>query len=465
MVALWNPSGRALRRSTETRLALTLRARSTGKGLVFLVLVGQFLALIALVTLTPGPVAWPAVVATVALLVMYMEGALGTQVGLSALDRLPGVLTAFALATGTIAAGLSWLHEDQVALAMLRFGPVAALVSWSTLAATYAIGRAARAHGWFMDRAVVVGSGRVADRLDLALAQRPEYGLELVGFVTPSPQDAPPSQYLGQPDELLSACIREDAYVVIVAYSRDSESAMLGPIRQCIASGRRVLVVPRFFEDLDRHQVGNGVWGVPLQALPMPNAGHARRFAKRALDVTLASAAFVFLLPVMAISALAIRWETGGVLFRQVRVGRDELPIEILKFQTLKPQTVAESDTTWNVSTDSRLGPVGRFLRRTSIDELPQLWNVIRGDMSLVGPRPERPYFVEQFKESVPGYSGRHRVQVGLTGWAQVHQLRGDTSIEERARFDNAYVASWSPWEDVKIILRTLPEVFRRSGG
>ena len=211
--------------------------------------------------------------------------------------------------------------------------------------------------------------------------------------------------------------------------------------------------------------MGAGVWGVPLQALPMPHAGRVRRAAKRALDFAVAGGAFALLLPLMAVCALAVRRETGGILFRQMRVGRDELLIEILKFQTLEPQTVAESDTTWTVSGDSRIGPVGRLMRKTSLDELPQLWNVIRGDMSLVGPRPERPHFVEQFKETVPGYAARHRVQVGLTGWAQVHKLRGDSSIEERARFDNAYIASWSPWEDVKIMLRTVPEVFRRSGG
>ncbi len=137
----------------------------------------------------------------------------------------------------------------------------------------------------------------------------------------------------------------------------------------------------------------------------------------------------------------------------------------MLKFQTMKPANSAESDTLWNISNDDRVGPVGRFLRRSSLDELPQLWNILRGDMSLVGPRPERPHFVAQFKEEIPSYGARHRVPVGLTGWAQVHELRGDSSIEERARFDNAYAASWSPWEDVKIMLRTVREVIRGSGG
>jgi lipopolysaccharide/colanic/teichoic acid biosynthesis glycosyltransferase len=115
-----------------------------------------------------------------------------------------------------------------------------------------------------------------------------------------------------------------------------------------------------------------------------------------------------------------------------------------------------DADVTWDVSDDERVTAVGRFLRRTAIDELPQLWNVLRGDMSLVGPRPERPYFVNRFALAVPGYTDRHRLPVGLTGLAQVHGLKGDTSIRERARFDNAYIEHWSPWLDVTILVRTL---------
>ena len=124
------------------------------------------------------------------------------------------------------------------------------------------------------------------------------------------------------------------------------------------------------------------------------------------------------------------------------------------------------SDTTWSVTPDSeRLGPVGAFLRKSSIDELPQLWNILRGDMSFVGPRPERPYFVEQFSEQYEHYQDRLRMPAGLTGLAQIHDLRGDTSIDDRARFDNRYEDHWSLWSDVKIILKTVPKVFKGSGG
>jgi len=119
----------------------------------------------------------------------------------------------------------------------------------------------------------------------------------------------------------------------------------------------------------------------------------------------------------------------------------------------------------WNIAHDERLGPVGRFIRATSLDELAQLWNILRGDMTIVGPRPERPHFVASFTSAFPRYMARHRVPAGLTGWAQVHGLRGDTSIEDRARFDNYYIENWSLWADIKIILRTVSAVLRRQGG
>jgi lipopolysaccharide/colanic/teichoic acid biosynthesis glycosyltransferase len=136
----------------------------------------------------------------------------------------------------------------------------------------------------------------------------------------------------------------------------------------------------------------------------------------------------------------------------------------VLKFRTLRPRDEHESATRWNVAEDRRMSRVGHVLRRTSLDELPQLWNVLRGDMSLVGPRPERPYFVQRFSQLHPGYAARHRMPVGITGLAQVHGLRGDTSIEDRARFDNHYIDTWSLWQDVRILLYTAGSVFRLGG-
>jgi lipopolysaccharide/colanic/teichoic acid biosynthesis glycosyltransferase len=165
--------------------------------------------------------------------------------------------------------------------------------------------------------------------------------------------------------------------------------------------------------------------------------------------------------PVLVIAALAVRLGSPGpILFRQDRVGQRGHVVQILKFRSMRVNS--ESETRWGGSRDERITRVGRILRVTDIDELPQLFNVLRGDMSLVGPRPERPHFASQFDQQVIRYHDRLRVPCGLTGWAQVHGLRGDTSIEERARFDNYYIEHWSLWFDVVILVRTLAHVAAR---
>ncbi len=183
------------------------------------------------------------------------------------------------------------------------------------------------------------------------------------------------------------------------------------------------------------------------------------------MDAVLAAFGLLLAAPVMAACALAVRLADGpGVVFRQERVGRHGRTFVLLKFRTLRPADAQESATRWNVSSDERMSRVGRALRRTSLDELPQLWNVLRGDMSMVGPRPERPFFVAQFSRVHPGYQARHRMPVGITGLAQVNGLRGDTSIEERARFDNHYIETWSLWQDACVLARTAGSLFRLGG-
>jgi len=164
--------------------------------------------------------------------------------------------------------------------------------------------------------------------------------------------------------------------------------------------------------------------------------------------------------PLLLLVALVVKLTSPGpILFHQRRIGQHGREIEVPKFRSLRVNH--DSDTQWNVDDDPRVTWIGRILRRTAIDELPQLWSVLKGDMTLVGPRPERPLFVRRFTADIDGYGDRHRVPVGLTGWAQVHGLRGDTSIEERARFDNQYIEHWSLWRDVVVLFRTVAEVAR----
>ncbi|WP_051852338.1 sugar transferase [Streptomyces aureocirculatus] len=192
---------------------------------------------------------------------------------------------------------------------------------------------------------------------------------------------------------------------------------------------------------------------------PRPSVG------KRALDAAVSGTLLLLTGPLLLTCALVLRVTEGpGVIFRQERVGKDGRLFTLLKFRTHRPADPQESATRWSVADEHRISPFCRFLRSTSLDELPQLWNVLRGDMSLVGPRPERPFFVDRFSRRYPHYAHRHRMPTGVTGLAQVHGLRGDTSIEDRCRFDNAYIDSWSLWQDLCILLRTIGCLLRRTG-
>jgi lipopolysaccharide/colanic/teichoic acid biosynthesis glycosyltransferase len=202
---------------------------------------------------------------------------------------------------------------------------------------------------------------------------------------------------------------------------------------------------------------------MPLIPLRRPGQLSAGRVAKRALDAGAALAALVITGPVLAVAAAAVRLRLPRpVLFRQVRVVGGGQLAEIVKLRSLGQH--GDPDTSWTVAV-TQCGPLGRFLRITHIDELPQLVSVLRGDMSLVGPRPERPYFVRQFSQHIPGYLARQRMPAGMTGWAQVHRLNGDTSISDRARFDNAYIEYWSFWLDLVILARTVTSVAAEAAG
>ncbi|MEV4703384.1 sugar transferase [Actinoplanes sp. NPDC049316] len=306
--------------------------------------------------------------------------------------------------------------------------------------------------------AIVVGSGDLAVQLAEALRADRSYGIAPVGFVGPRTLTRSTLPVLAAADDLEKAVLRYKPLHLIVAFPATADGDLVAALRRCRRHGVTVHVVPRLFELAVGCGGTDSVRGIPLARL-RPEPVQMRRWAlKRLLDICGAAVALVLLAPVFLLCALAVKIESGrhGVLFRQERIGRDGEPFTIVKFRSLTPSTDLESQVTWNINTDARLGPVGKLLRFSSLDELPQLVNVLRGSMSLVGPRPERPYFVEQFQRTYAGYLDRHRVPAGITGWAQIHGLRGDTSIEERTRFDNHYIEHWSLGLDLKIILRTV---------
>jgi exopolysaccharide biosynthesis polyprenyl glycosylphosphotransferase len=326
-----------------------------------------------------------------------------------------------------------------------------------------------RCRGKVRHRTLIVGAGPVSVRLAATLQDRPYYGLDPVGFIdcdSPAPDQLLPAPVLGRYEELGQVIRRHEIRDVIVAFGGADEDDLVDILRTCDRLDVEVFLVPRLFELHNANRYTDEVWGIPLVRVRRAVFRSPWWKVKRAFDIVVSGVALIVLSPVLVACALAVRYEGGpGIIFRQQRVGLDGRPFDVLKFRSLKPVNEAESQTNWNIKHDDRLGPVGRFLRASSLDELPQLWNILRGDMSLVGPRPERPHFVEQFSTHIPRYTARHRVPAGLTGWSQAHGLRGDTSIEDRARFDNYYIENWSPWLDIKILVMTVGQVLRRQGG
>jgi exopolysaccharide biosynthesis polyprenyl glycosylphosphotransferase len=306
---------------------------------------------------------------------------------------------------------------------------------------------------------LVVGSGDVGIRLAEELRAEPGLGLAPVGLVGAAPvlRRRLPAPLLGPVEDLDAVVGAHRPRAIVVAFGDAPDAELVAALRRCRRSGVLVYLVPRLFELPVGHPDAELVGGIPLIRLRPEPANRWRRGAKRLLDIAGALVGLVLLAPVFAACALAVRCESGrGVLFRQERIGRSGKPFTIMKFRSLTPASTVESQVRWSIAHDARVGPVGRVLRGTSLDELPQLVNVLRGEMSLVGPRPERPFFVEQFQRAYAGYGDRHRVPAGITGWAQIHGLRGDTSIEDRVRYDNYYVENWSLGLDLKIIARTV---------
>jgi exopolysaccharide biosynthesis polyprenyl glycosylphosphotransferase len=390
-----------------------------------------------------------------------------SRLELAVLDDVPAYLVA-AVAGGLTFAGMSSVHADSGANAgtCVAFGVLSFALCVLSRVIAYPVVRRLRRSRLIAHPVVVVGTGDVGQRLAAAMRAHPEYGLKPVGFVdfevpTRLPRD-PILPILGDIGALPEIMAQFDAHDVVFAFSRQPDAYMVRIVRGCVRLDLQVFVVPRYFElcGTDRRARIETIWGIPLMRLRRWPLRRGNRWAKRLMDIVLAGSALALLSPVLALCALTVRLDGGPALFRQRRVGRSGRTFVLYKFRSMRADGT-DGDRRWSVDGDPRVTRVGRFLRWSSLDELPQLINVLRGDMSLVGPRPERPFFVQSFSDRVLRYAERHRVATGLTGWAQVNGLRGDTSIEERVTFDNYYIDNWSLWSDVKIMLRTITSLLR----
>ncbi|MFD6879159.1 MULTISPECIES: exopolysaccharide biosynthesis polyprenyl glycosylphosphotransferase [unclassified Streptomyces] len=448
-------------------------------GLVPLLAV-DVLAVAATAAATPASVLPPGAAAPALVLLVAAHTALHAQAGLYRPRLAPSALLELPALAGR--AAVLWCAAAAVLAAAL---PGHAL-GWSALLGAVCLQAVLACAGrGFVNQlhrrsavrrplsALVVGPGEGAGAVAAALHGRPEYGLRPVGIADTEPAaEGGTGQLplLATHEDIRRAVIQNSVRHAVFTRPPEADERTASLVRLFHDHGCRLwLADPAGTAKVTGMRVAqpaDQLWGYAVQPLLPRPSRPLERSAKRAIDSSLAALALLAAAPVMGACALAVRLSDGpGVIFRQERVGLYGRPFTLLKFRTLRANE-HESATRWTVAGDRGMSPVGSFLRKSSLDELPQLWNVVRGDMSLVGPRPERPFFVAKFSSVHPGYEARHRMPVGITGLAQINGLRGDTSIEDRARFDNHYIDTWSLWQDLWILARTAASFFRfRLGG
>jgi exopolysaccharide biosynthesis polyprenyl glycosylphosphotransferase len=408
-------------------------------------------------------------------MLLYLRGMYKRTLSISILDGILPVLSAISVAA-------------MACLAVVVFSDPASrpagLMARAWLFATVYVGagrmllsvsqRRARDRGLLGRRAVIVGAGKVGAHVARRLEDHPFYGLRPIGFLD---SDPPPmvdvadrrAPVLGGPGDLERVARDEGVEHVILAFSAEADQRLVPLVRQCDELGLEVSVVPRLYEAINERVALDHLGGLPLLALRAVDPKGWQFATKHAFDRVAAALLLVLLSPVLAAVALGVKVSSPGpTLFLQRRVGRDGQVFDLLKFRSMRlpgddagdfrPQPGAAPG---GVEGQDRRTRFGRFIRRSSLDELPQLLNVLRGEMSLIGPRPERPEFVNLFGGDIDRYKDRHRVKSGITGWAQVNGYRGQTSLADRVEWDNFYIENWSLWLDVKILLLTFVAIAR----
>ncbi|MDR7300173.1 sugar transferase [Haloactinomyces albus] len=420
----------------------------------FLMPVIDGLALVTLILVT-GMGWFGAVYAPTVLAILAAEGQHRTRFCLRVSDQVPRIAAAAALPLILL---LPWKPVDGAALS--------ALLATCTLISFRGGGclvlRAVHRRGWWHEPTLIVGTGSPAFDIAQLLDEHPELGLRPRGFLDRGSSGRSGAPMPGPLEELGEVVRRHGISRVLVCSPAISEAELTSLLRACRPLSADVCVVPRL------HELGmavprgclDEVWGIPL--VPLRHHAHTGAGAKvkRALDLVLGALLCVVAAPLLILLTAAVRVSSGRrVFFHQERVTRSGRSASVVKLRTVAPG----AQQNWSVS-EQQCTRLGRWLRATHFDELPQLLNVVRGDMSLVGPRPERPHFARRFAGEIPRYADRHRMPGGMTGWAQVHGLHGDTSIRQRARFDNQYIEYWSLWMDAVIVARTLATVLVGSG-
>ncbi|NBC15827.1 MAG: undecaprenyl-phosphate glucose phosphotransferase [Bacteroidetes bacterium] len=379
-------------------------------------------------------------------------------------QRLPRLIFAVAKAVLlellVVTASLSFYRELYFSrLTVIFFGILTPVLMIVVRVVFYYYARRVRQQGKHLKRVLIVGAGKAGRRLERSFQQYPWMGFEVVGFLDDHKLDDP--DVLGPTDEAAAIVDRFEQTApidyVYIALPLTAAERIEGIVDAMSTRLAHVCLVPDLFQfDIINSRISD-VDGLPVIHLIDEAPLEFRRFAKRAVDVAFSTTFLLLASPLMLIIAAAVKLSSPGpVFYKQQRMSLNGHTFEMLKFRSMPVDAEAETGAVWAKPDEDRATRVGQFLRRTSLDELPQFINVLKGDMSVVGPRPERPVFIEEFKEHVPRYMLRHKVKAGITGWAQVNGWRGNTSIEKRIEYDLYYIQNWSLTFDFKIMLMTL---------
>ncbi len=322
--------------------------------------------------------------------------------------------------------------------------------------------RSIRTQGYNRKYVLVIGGGRLGREYLKAIEKNKYLGYSPIGVLDDNEKRQGKkiinTEIIGRISDLEQILVRYRADEAIIALPLQAYPKLKNIIETCEKAGVKTLVIPDYIRYMPAKPYFDEIEELPLlntRYVPLDHAG--KKIMKRIFDIIVSTIALILLAPIMLFFMIAIKINSPGpAIFKQERVGFHRKKFIMYKFRTMKTQSQEQSDEQWTTKDDDRRTKIGEFLRKTSLDELPQLINVIKGDMSIIGPRPERPYFVEQFKGKIPKYMIKHHVRPGLTGWAQVNGWRGDTSIKERIKHDIYYIENWSFMFDIRILFLTI---------
>jgi exopolysaccharide biosynthesis polyprenyl glycosylphosphotransferase len=387
--------------------------------------------------------------------------------GQSRIDLLYTLFVAISAGFILALAAITLLHRELALprLIMVFWWAIAIPMVWIARVILDTGLRLGRARGIDTANVLIVGAGESGEIILEKIRHAPELGYRVVGFVDDAHLDFFPSgaPILGTLADVPRLIREHHVGELIIAAPRLEQRDILELVANCAREHVNVKLFPDIVQIMSTEVTTSDLTGLPMVQIRDVALRGWNLTLKRTMDVVVSAIALVLISPFLMLLALAVKlWGGGGpVFYTQERVGLDSKPFQLIKFRSMREDAEAQTGPIWASPDDRRRTRIGTIMRRWSLDELPQLVNVLVGEMSLVGPRPERPHFVEQFSREVPRYAERHNEKAGMTGWAQVNGLRGQTSITERTKYDVFYVENWSLAFDVKILLKTIGAVFR----